>query len=195
MKQRSAATIFLVSVAWIGPMPYTSSIATFFQQNQVNPDTKVLLDFKARVDRYVEMRKKAAAQVQPLKNTENPAEIKAAEEDLAQRIRALRADAKHGDIFTPEIAAHFKQLLRPEVDKKATKDAIFDANPGNIQYLRVNAVYPEGEPLSTVPAAVLRTLPELTDDIEYRFVDTHMILRDVKANLIIDSIANVLTRE
>lgn len=54
------------------------------------------------------------------------------------------------------------------------------------------AVYPENEPLSTVPPNVLMTLPMLPEDMEYRFVGKHMILRDARANLIIDYIANAL---
>ena len=171
----------------------TSSTAAAVENPQVNPNAKLLLDFKERVDHYVEVRKKAEAQSPPLKPTEDPAEIKAAQEALARRIRALRANAKHGDIFTQEISAYFRRLLRPEVSDKTTKRAIFDdGNPGNIPYLKVNAVYPDDEPLSTVPPNVLMTLPILPDDIEYRFVGKHMILRDARANLIIDYIPNVI---
>ena len=58
--------------------------------------------------------------------------------------------------------------------------------------MKVNAVYPEKETLSTVPPNVLMSLPELPKDIEYRFVGKHMILRDARANLIIDYIANAI---
>ena len=87
--------------------------------------------------------------------------------------------AKHGEIFTPEISAYFKRLLRPEVKDPGTKESIKDDNPDSIPYLKVNAVYPDKEPLSTVPPNVLAALPPLPDDIEYRFVGKHVILRDV----------------
>ena len=54
------------------------------------------------------------------------------------------------------------------------------------------AVYPENEPLSTVPPNVLMTLPPLPEDIEYRFVGRHVILRDARANLIVDYVANAI---
>ena len=57
---------------------------------------------------------------------------------------------------------------------------------------KVNGPYPDEEPLSTVPPNVLASLPELPEDIEYRFVGKHLILRDARANLIIDYIANAI---
>jgi hypothetical protein len=170
----------------------TASSSTAVDDPQVNAAAKLLQDFKARVDKYVSIQQKADDDTPPLKKTEDAAEIRVAQEALAMRIRALNAKSKHGDIFTPEISAHFRRLVRPEVTDKGTKDAILDDNPGDVPYLKVNAVYPDKEPLSTVPPNVLATLPMLPDDIEYRFVGKHMILRDVRANLIIDYVPNVI---
>lgn len=170
----------------------TSSTATAVEDTQVNSDAKLSQDFKARVEKYVSISKKADDDTPPLKKTKDPAEIRVAQDSLGQRIRALNANAKHGDVFSPEIAAYFKRLLRPEVTDKGTKAAIEDDNPESIPNLKVNAIYPEKETLSTVPPNVLMTLPKLPDDIEYRFVGKHLILRDVRANLIIDYIPNAI---
>jgi hypothetical protein len=158
---------------------------------KVNPEAKVAVDFTQRIDKYVEMRKQADDGVPKQKETEDPARIKLAQEALAQRIMAARAGAKHGDIFTPEIAARFRRLLRPEVKDTDTKKLILDDNPGNIPF-KVNGPYPDKEPLSTVPPNVLASLPQLPEEIEYRFVGKHLILRDARANLVIDYIANVI---
>jgi hypothetical protein len=193
VKQLSAASGLLVVLVVTAHTSFTSSAAAAGEHPQVNPDRRLLTDFKRRVGEYIEVRKKAEAQVPPLKKTtKDPAEIRLAQEALAQRIRALRANAKHGDIFTVEISGYFRRLLRPTVTDKTTKQTIFDDNPGNIPYLKVNAVYPDDKPLSTVPPDVLMTLPVLPDDIEYRFVGKHMILRDARANLIIDYIPDVI---
>jgi hypothetical protein len=155
-------------------------------------DAKLLQDFKERVDKYVSVRKKADDNTPALKKTTEPAEIKSAQDALAQRIRTLNVNAKHGDVFSPEISAYLKRLLRPEVADKGTKDAIKEDAPDSVPYLKANAVYPDKEPLSTVPPNVLMSLPTLPEDIEYRFVGKHMILRDVRANLIIDYIPNAI---
>lgn len=168
-----------------------TSTSTKAEDPQVNANAKTLQDFKERLDRYVEIRKKADDQTPPLKKTDDPAEIKAAQDALAQRIRAARADAKPGDILTPEIAASLRRLLRPEVKDPETKEAIKDDNPGSVPF-KVNEPYPEKAPLSTVPPNVLETLPMLPKDIEYRFVGKHLILRDVRADLIIDYMLNAI---
>lgn len=161
------------------------------QAPPLNRDTQLVADFKARVEKYVELRKKEEAAVPPLKKTEDPAKIRAAEMALAQRISAARAGVKPGDIFTPEITAYFRHLLRPELKAPEIKAAILDDNPGAAPF-KVNGPYPEKATLSTVPPSVLLTLPILPQDIEYRFVGKHLILRDARANLIIDYMLNVI---
>jgi hypothetical protein len=136
------------------------------------------------------MRKKAGDTVPAQKKTDDPGVIQAAQQGLAERIRSLRASAKQGDIFTPEIAAKIRRLLHPEADAD-TKASIKDDNPGAVPF-KVNGDYPEKSPLSTVPPNVLETLPKLPDSIEYRFVGKTLILRDGRANLIIDYMPNAI---
>jgi hypothetical protein len=52
--------------------------------------------------------------------------------------------------------------------------------------------YPTTLPLVTVPAKLLRALPELPDGLEYRILGRHLILRDVKANLIVDFVRDAV---
>ena len=80
----------------------------------VNADAHQLATFKARVDDYVQLRKKADDSAPPLKKTEDPAQIKQAQQALVERIGSARAGAKQGDIFTPEITKLFRRVRRPE---------------------------------------------------------------------------------
>jgi len=183
-------TRLLAAVAFV--MLVCASAVNALQKPAVNPHAALLLDFKERVDKYVELRKKADDSAPPLKKTPEPAEIRAAQDALGERVGAARVGAKHGEIFTPEITAYFRRLLRPELKEAGTKNLIKDDNPGEFPF-KVNQKYPEKEPLSTVPPNVLASLPKLPKDIEYRFVGKHLILRDVRANLIIDYIANAIS--
>lgn len=161
---------------------------------RVNADAQVLQDFQARVDKYRELHKKVEKDGPPLKETKDPAKIKAAQEALAANIRAARSDAKPGDIFTPDVRQLFRRLMYPEVrgpEGKETKQAMKDDAPAAVP-LKVNASYPEGAPLPTVPPNVLAALPKLPEDLEYRVVNKHLILRDVDANLIVDYIPNAI---
>jgi len=182
------AVLLLSSVAVAG--------AVGIQQPKTNPDAQLLQDFKARVDKYMELHKRLEKESPPLKETKDPAKIKASQEALAEKIRAARKDARQGDIFTPEIAQLFRRLLYPEVkgpEAKETKRVIKDdAPPPKAVPLKVNAEYPEGQPLPTVPANLLAQLPKLPEDLEYRVVSDALILRDVHANLIVDFIPKAI---
>ena len=56
----------------------------------VNPDTLVLVDFQKRIDAYMAIHKAALKDAPPLKQTKNPAEIK------RHRRRSARRSARRG---------------------------------------------------------------------------------------------------
>jgi hypothetical protein len=156
----------------------------------VNHDAQVLADFTARLDQYVALRSKADDSAPPLRKTADSAKITDAQQAVAERIGAARAGAKQGDIFTPEIAAVFRRLIRPETKDADTKALLSEKKdqpkPGTVPLWKVGMPYPDKEPLATMPPEVLARLPRLPKDVEYRFVTKHLILRDVRANTIID---------
>jgi hypothetical protein len=112
----------MLTVAW--PHAYAA------QQPPVNANAQLLQDFKARVDKYVELRNKADNDAPKMKKTNDSTELRSAQQGLAERIGAARTPAKQGDIFTPEIAAQFRKMLRPEVNEPGTRATIKDDNPG-----------------------------------------------------------------
>jgi hypothetical protein len=105
---------------------------------------------------------------------------------LAARIRAARASAREGDVFTPAVAAAVKQTLLSKVSAY-TCLGIVDDNPGEFPH-HVNDGYPEGRALSTVPPNVLAALPALPTDLQYRFIGRHLILLDARSGVIVDEI-------
>jgi hypothetical protein len=161
----------------------------------VNADAATLADFKGRLTKYIELQEDLADDSPPLKETSDPAKIDAAQEVLAVKIRAARMDAKPGDIFTPQTRALFRRLMYPELkgeDGPETKEAIVgDDGPPKVP-LKVNAKYPETQPLPTLPPNLLARLPQLPEDVEYRIVGKTLILRDVDANIIVDFIPNAI---
>jgi hypothetical protein len=58
--------------------------------------------------------------------------------------------------------------------------------------LKVNARYPDSQPLPTMPPNILASLPRLPEQLEYRIIGRNLILRDVPANLIVDFIPNAI---
>ena len=165
---------------------------------KVNPDAAAMADFEARVKKYADLHKQLAkGNAEQPKETPNPAEITAAKVALAAKIQAARAEAKHGDIFTPQIRPVFRRLLAPELKGEDGRDAKAllkdDAPaPGTVPF-KVNAKYPENQPQPTVPANLLLTLPTLPAPLEYRVVGQHLLLLDIEADLIVDYILNAIT--
>jgi hypothetical protein len=162
-----------------------------------NSDAKLMADFKAKVDDYLKLRKGLEGKSQaPIKKTDDPNELLANQKALGAQVRAARATAKRGDFFTPATQAQFRRLVTPPLkgsDGHENKLAIKDdaPEPKDIPF-RVNAEYPRDEALSTVPPDVLRALPQLPPEIQYRFVGRHLILYDSKAGIIIDFMLNAL---
>jgi hypothetical protein len=146
-----------------------------------------------RVRAYIEIHKAADAKVPSLRNTDNPKDVSAREKALADAIRVLRAGAQQGDVFTPGASKEIAAIIvddftaRPPRDQRAILIEVPMKSPPSI-----NTDYPTKLPLATVPPALLLKLPTLPDDLEYRFLGRHLILRDIKANLIVDFIPDVV---
>lgn len=154
-------------------------------------DTPTVPEFQQRVDAYMAMQRKVIADLPALKNTDDPNEITAREVAMGEAVRRARAGARQGDIIGPETAAYFRKLIQEDLqsrtaaEKKVMKDELPPFEPV------VNQTYPPEHPLATFPATLLKVLPTLPVELEYRFLANALILRDAKANIIIDYILNV----
>lgn len=187
MKPTLLATALIVLAASVG---YSQTAAE--SPNRETPDFRVevwadiLAEFGTRVREYFELRGELEKALPALTVTDDPTEIRRTVHALANRIRAARAEAQQGDIFTPTISVEFQKILDLEMNAD-TWAAIMDDNPGEASN-QINSTYPEGKPLSTVPPNILAVLPALPDDIQYRFLGRHLILLDTRANVILDRI-------
>ena len=163
------------------------------QKPPVNPAAQAMADFNDRVQNYIALRNKVDNAASTPKPSQDAEHVRATQVALAEQLKRARASAKQGDIFTPVVSTHIKQILRPETADKGTKDAIKDDNPGAIAF-KVNDPYPDKAPLSSMPVNVLQALPKLPEkqDLDYRFVGKHLILLDSRANIILDYIPNAI---
>ena len=160
-------------------------------------DMSTVADFEGRIKAYVALRDTMEKGAADLSETPSPEEIVAAETALAARIRAARTDAKPGDLFTSAMQARVRRLLKPEMRGlrgRNTRGIIQDEGPGPKAFsLTVNRAYPKNQPHGTVPANILALLPPLPEGLEYRFVDTALIIRDTRANLIVDYMPDAMS--
>jgi hypothetical protein len=160
----------------------------------VNPNAATLADFTKRVDAYVELHRKLEGTLPKLPQQADPYQLDRHERALGRLIQQARKTAKRGDLFTPAMQQLVRSLMIPIFqgpDGRQLKAEILDNEyKGNVR-LAVNARYPDEVPISTVPPQVLAQLPKLPEQLEYRFVQNHMILFDPHAHIIADFIERV----
>lgn len=156
---------------------------------QTNSKAAILSEFVKRVDGYVALHKKLEASLPELPKQTNPTEIDKHERALARLIQEARKDAKQGDLFFPAMQRLMRTLLRPVFagrDGQQMKSEILDKEYKGSVKLQVNGRYPDEVPISTVPPQVLAEVPKLPEELEYRFIQTNLILFDPHAHIIAD---------
>jgi hypothetical protein len=163
---------------------------------RVNRDASIVQDFEDRVQAYMKLHQQAEARLHlpALKPTEAPEKIQQHERQLADGIRSLRPRARQGDIFTKQIAAEFRRLIRitlagPQANR--IRASLRHGEPVDLR-LRVNQNYPHGAPLQNTPPTLLLNLPKLPASLEYRVVGRDLGLHDIDANLLVDFIPNAI---
>ena len=195
----ASALKFLMWKALICSVLSPALMAASLHATQAQPplatpaEAKLIADFDARVKAYHDLRDKVGEGAARQTQSKEPEKIEAQRKALAANIRKARATAKPGDIFTPEIQPFIKRLLKPAVkgtDGQENTNTLKEEKP--LVALKVNAPYPENQPLSTVPPGVLLQLPKVPKDLEYRFIQKHLILYDSRASLIVDFIYNAI---
>ena len=157
-------------------------------------EERLVADFKKRVDHYEDVSNKLEKEVYPATPELDATKIHARQKELASRIIKELPAWKQGAIFTPEIAAFFKQRIAEVLggpDGANIKGAIFDDAPGDMT-VKVFTEYPAGAPVATVPAQMLALLPALPKELEYRFLGPNLILMDSKAFLIVDVVPDAI---
>ena len=152
-------------------------------------DAETLAEFNKRVQDYAALRSKLEEGLPPLVVTDNADEIERFEHRLAERIRAARS-SRRGQLFAPVMERQVKQMLGRRADA-ATIAAIMDDSPSEFD-VDVNDTYSKQRPLATMPPNILLVLPDLPPDLEYRFVGRRLIVRDARANIIVDEVPRAL---
>lgn len=163
---------------------------------RVNPNAAISAEFEKRVADYMKLRQSAQAGLTTPKNTPSPTQLTEYQHQLADRIRGGRPQAQQGDLFTPEVADLFRHLVLQSLNGPRgaqIRKSYERAEPVRGVHLAVNQAYPDGLALQSMPPSLLLNLPKLPKELEYRFVDHELIVRDVAANLIVDFIPDLTT--
>ena len=157
--------------------------------------TPGMVQFVARVQDYVETHRRLAAGIeQPLCSTPEAITNQAAA--LAAAIREARPRAREGDIFTLAAADVFRARIAAMVARYGIDGAAAARNDdeGAEFEPRVLAAPPWRNDIATW-APIVRELPELPSELEYRFIGRHLVLVDTDANIVVDILRDALPRE
>lgn len=174
-------------VAVVDPAPVTPVFHVF-----IYASSDATASFNKTIADYFALRAQLERRLPPVGVSNDPDTIWGAQLALATLVRQARHDAEEGDIFTRPVRVEFRAAVR-HVMSAGTCAAIMDDNPGSFRH-RINGAYPKGRSLSTMPPTILMQLPLLPEGLEYRFLGRHLILLDIRANMILDRIPSAIYR-
>ena len=209
MRCRPAVAAVLATVALAAPGCVTRSKPVVPPQ-VVRMDSEVLEEFSEEIAKYVKLHRKLTETIPIADSTWSAQQIADRQRQFTVAIQNARREKTQGNIFKPEVEVAFRHVLTHELtgaNGPAMLNEIHSGNPkteGVPQQrnprnepmksvpLRVNAYYPDDAPLSSVPPSLLLSLPALPEEVRYRFVGRHLILRDADANVILDFLRDVV---
>jgi hypothetical protein len=151
-------------------------------------------NFENQVKDYVKLRNRVRENAPKLSKDSTPEQINTYRTTLEESLRNARKGARRGDLFTPNIASFIRRTLKNEFqgrDRKEIRDIAFETELQGV-VLRVNYPYAQSAELSEMPATLLAKLPQLPNEVRYRFVGSNMILVDRESNVIIDIMPEAL---
>lgn len=163
------------------------------QAPKANPTGTAVLAFKQRVADYMKIHHEAESKVPKLTETNDPTKVHDREVALGAMIKTLRPAAREGDILGGDFRAVLEREVRQDFMQRSASDrkALIQELPAKVK-MAVNMTYPSDLPLATFPAKLLKKLPDLPEELEYRIVGRNLVLLDVTANVIVDIARNIV---
>jgi hypothetical protein len=194
--RRGPRVLSAAAALWLTAFAGAAAAQAGRPDQPVNASARAMADVQVRVAEYVALHKKLEDTLFRLPKDATPEQIDTHHRALARLLQESRHGAKPGDIFTAPARAVIRQLLAAVfagADGPALRASIMDENPGSLKIM-INARYPDSVPLSTMPPQVLKGLPPLPEELEYRFLGDRLILMDVHSHTIVDVIDKALGR-
>lgn len=164
-------------------------------QPRVNQHAAHVKAFHDRLNEYVQLHKQVAHALPEIRETSNGGELTTRERALGAALAKARKGVRLGALFGEELRPYFIRVVREDWAGRSASDrqALLEEMPRHVK-LEVNMRYPVTLPLLTVPSRLLARLPELPEQLEYRFFGRHLILRDTAGNIVVDAVLNALPR-
>jgi hypothetical protein len=155
-----------------------------------------MAEFDTRVQEYVRLRDDIARDLPPQRVTSDPEELLAARDSLLHAVQRARRDIQPGSMFSGRPAVAFRHLF----DTIAATRQV-DLNQ-MVRILRLERSSGAERPVVNEPYDwrlgawmwpwLLAELPALPPDLQYRVVETDLVLIDIRAGLVIDILEQAL---
>ena len=186
-KIRSAVRLGIVCLAL--------SVSAAHAQSLSEADKQTVATFEKRVKEYLKLRNDIKSKL-PVKLSKDstPEQINAYMTSFEDAVRAARTGAKRGELFLPEVSTYIRTVLREDFsrrDKVELRKTILHAETQGVP-VRVNYPYPEEKEFVEMPPTLLLKLPQLPQEMRYRFVGPNLLLVDRENSLIVDYMTNAL---
>ncbi len=176
----------------------------------VEMDAKVLAKFEREIEEYKELHKELVHRIPNVGPNATAEQIAAHRDKMTKGIQAERRSAKQGEIFKRRVEIAFRRIIAHELASPEREQVVKEIKQGNPKvenvpnqsdptrdhpeavHVAVNATYNDRAPFSSMPPTLLLKLPQLPEEVRYRFVGRDLILLDSEANVILDFISEAV---
>jgi hypothetical protein len=174
----------------------TTTTAARAANSQAAADEQALKEFLDEVARYLELHRKLHEEVPGLTPGLTASQVAEGSDTLAVAIQRARPRARQGDFFRAASSDVLKRRIAQTVREANLAPVLedIDDEPPTIDTPRVYLRFPASAQMATMPVALLRVLPPLPDQLEYRIVGGYLVLRDTHAAIILDFITGAVPR-
>jgi hypothetical protein len=151
-------------------------------------DEGAVKEFQDRIDNYLSAKKQKDITKKP---TDSPDKLAQQKQQTAEKSQQARPEAQRGDIFTSAVSAYFKKQIENTLngpEGSRVRASLRHAEPLPDVHLQVNAKYPKNLPLQSTPPTLLKNLPPLPKELQYRIVGSALVLYDMSSGLVVDFI-------
>src|SRR5688572_29894965 len=149
-------------------------------------DKQTIATFEKRVKEYVKLRNQVKEKLPTkLSKDSTPEQIHAYMTSFEDGLRAARSGARRGELFVPDVATYIRNVLREDFkgrERVELRKTILQAETQGVP-VRVNYPYPEEKEFTEMPPALLLKLPQLPQEMRYRFVGANLLLMDRENNV------------
>ena len=183
-----AGSALAVAVATLAAAGVTEAGA---QSAVFDPDAALAV-FHERVDSYVALHRRLAPPPAAADSTDALSRL-LTRQYLASAIRSSRRTSQQGDIFTPDVAAVFRQLLADSIGERDGETFLAELSGSEVvphgMHPTVNEPY-SMTAVFRIPPGVRLGLPLLPAELDYRIAAHDLLLWDIYAGVVVDFVPN-----